>query len=881
MFQNRIGGTAGAVVTARRATEAARTAPKEVALGVGEKAAREGARAAPKPPGSHFEAETPKKGPRLAPDTLAPASTLLTENSRDGEVNCLDLAADWVEKAGPELRARSELVFLSDARTGTEGQTGHVVVRQGERVFDPTTGKSYENLDALRREQPHYARAGTLPATQAARIFAAEPGSPARAEAIARAQVPAGLQQMLVADARASASGGTARTSTPRGLDPRSVKQAEADFKTLGKYPAMGQPNAALKMLQAHAGDADYQAHLIGLMGKGGPNSLLNNVVAGFGGLFVKSGAGEFGGTLAMRQTFLEALKHARAEGTFTAADLQAGLSRAPAPWGEVKKALGASTVTRAANADAAVKSLTQATRAYEAAKADAVKLDEELARQLSGLGQALTEQQRARYIQAFQAHPRHKSAYDALTKATVALASTVQKNEKALFNAAVTRPDSDAKALNKALELLATSGKATVAAEVAGHILRDPSSTLAQTFKAFPEFESKVAQASIPNAAVEILSQLDKPEAALARMQTLLEPFKLGLADTTGSRGDFDQGLAAYREVVQTGKFDRLNQLVDDWETSGGWAKSLGMAAVAFGAVAATNAGREGEYDTMLKELAGAGKGGLTLLAGATESLARAGAFARFGTEAGANATRFASFATRMAPALGLVASATSFGLRLGDLKDDASAGKVVAILGDTLGVLGGVVELVPGGQPVGLVVNGIAAGITALGEGIDLLAKSAESQAQRREFLDKAGVKDPLRQTLLSADRERLKEFIDELKMSPAQVQDLARKNPALLTYGSNKGLSLDNFVRMAKDFKLTGKEAYELLSTMGAGHANPAHSTHVVLSGLMRQGAGRDTKAEWLALLGQLRQGLPAEHHTTLNALERKLRGKGRTS
>ncbi|WNG48194.1 hypothetical protein F0U60_31705 [Archangium minus] len=865
MSPQRISGSGNGAEAARQAAEAARKAAEEAARKAAAEAARKAAEASAQQQRSGFQQGARQNGLRLDGGTQAPASTLLTENNKDGQANCLDVAADWVEKASPELRARSELVFLKDTRPGAEGQSGHVVVRQGQRILDPSSGKSYEDMAAFRQARPEYKEVGTLQASQAARIFAAAPGSPERAEAIKRARVPESLQQMLVADV----------ATTPRALNPESVRKAEEDFKLLEKAHHLGQPHLAAELLQQHAGDADYQAHLIGLMNKGGAESMLNNVVAGFEGLFIKAGTGEFRGEPEQRQALLTALGHAREAGTFTDADMQAYLSRAPAPWGEVKNALGVSTVSRASNADAAVRELNEASEAYEEAKADAAKLDEELAKQLSGFGPALTDKQRADYIKAFQEHPDNQRVYQELEQTAQRLADVVQRNEGALFNAAITRPDRDATALNKALELLATSPKAQVALEVGGRIVQDPSSTLAQTFKAFPDFESKVVQAAIPNAAADILAQVDKPEDGLKQLQSLLEPFKIAFADTDGAKGDIEDGLAAMDEMVRTNNFDRLRQLADNWETGSGWSKALASAAVAFGAVAAVNAGREGEYGTMIKEIASASKGGLTMLAGATESLAQAGKFARFGVDAGAQASRFASFAARLAPALGLVASATSFGLRVGDLKDDPNAGKVIALLGDALGVLGASIELIPGGQPVGLVVSGIAAGITALGEGISWLWEKGEFEAQRREFLDKAGVKDPLRQTLLDADGERVMELVNELKLSPERLQDLAKQHPWLLTEGSNNGLSLDNFVKMAKDFGLEGEKAFQLLSTMGAGHEDPAHSTYVVLANIMRQGNFRSGRGEWLELLGQLRRELPAEHRATIDAMERALR------
>ncbi len=129
-----------------------------------------------------------------------PATSLLTENPSDASVNCLDRAADWVAMATPALRARSELVFLSDSRPGEEGRAGHVVVRQGARVLDPVTGESWPDLDAYLKTKPHYRAAGTVPASAAAKIFDAPAGSTARARAIADARLAPELGRLLVAD---------------------------------------------------------------------------------------------------------------------------------------------------------------------------------------------------------------------------------------------------------------------------------------------------------------------------------------------------------------------------------------------------------------------------------------------------------------------------------------------------------------------------------------------------------------------------------------------------------------------------------------------------------------------------------------------------------
>ncbi|MFP2923643.1 hypothetical protein ACLESO_00200 [Pyxidicoccus sp. 3LG] len=178
-----------AAEAARRAAEAARKA--EEAQKAAEAARKSNTAFEDKPRQAEFDN-------RLGAEP--PATSLLTEDAHDGQVNCLDVAADWANKATPELRARSEMIFLEDTRPGEEGQSGHVVVRQGEKVFDPTTKKTYESMDAYKKEQPHYQEAGRLSANHVKKILDAPSGSPERADALARAKVSPALQKMMVAD---------------------------------------------------------------------------------------------------------------------------------------------------------------------------------------------------------------------------------------------------------------------------------------------------------------------------------------------------------------------------------------------------------------------------------------------------------------------------------------------------------------------------------------------------------------------------------------------------------------------------------------------------------------------------------------------------------
>jgi uncharacterized protein YraI len=144
-------------------------------------------------------ASQPSTGPVLQP-AQPPATTLLNENIHDGQINCLDRVGDWLELASPQIRARSEVLLLNDTRPGAEGQSGHAVIRQGDAVFDPATGRNYPSLEAYQKENPQYTVAGSVGGAAMARILSTEPGSPARQEAISRAGIPTALAGMLLAD---------------------------------------------------------------------------------------------------------------------------------------------------------------------------------------------------------------------------------------------------------------------------------------------------------------------------------------------------------------------------------------------------------------------------------------------------------------------------------------------------------------------------------------------------------------------------------------------------------------------------------------------------------------------------------------------------------
>jgi hypothetical protein len=118
-------------------------------------------------------------------NTGAPSpTTLLTEDTHDAQANCLDKAEDYLEALPPSERKNSSLVLLETRDPAEDGNIGHTVVRQGNKIIDPTSGKHYDSLDAYLNEHKQYVKAGEISADDAKMIFDTPAGSRMRQAAI-------------------------------------------------------------------------------------------------------------------------------------------------------------------------------------------------------------------------------------------------------------------------------------------------------------------------------------------------------------------------------------------------------------------------------------------------------------------------------------------------------------------------------------------------------------------------------------------------------------------------------------------------------------------------------------------------------------------------
>ena len=302
-------GRGGAVngVSAHAGSDPGSRAAKPVADGVDFSAATPSWALTALPPLADFG--RPANTVKLTPDEerqlqRSGASTLLTEDADDNQVNCLDRAVDTARALPPDQRAEAQLVLLNDSRPGVEGLTGHAVVRVGDEVIDPASDKHYASTDAYLQANPQYSVAGTVSAQQALAIFDTPAGSPDRARALADASVPPALRNMLVADpggdgdrsmaARVKAGGpdvqpNRAQSDAAGRQDGASLRAAidnydrtRVSWDEMDKKKAHDQLQTEMGKLKQHTDDPAYSAALMSVVGSDGMREMFERDPVGY-----------------------------------------------------------------------------------------------------------------------------------------------------------------------------------------------------------------------------------------------------------------------------------------------------------------------------------------------------------------------------------------------------------------------------------------------------------------------------------------------------------------------------------------------------------------------------------------------------------------------
>ena len=619
-----------------------------------------------------------------------------------------------------------------------------------------------------------------------------------------------------------AAGGGPAPVTTEKQpLNPRSVQAADHDYDKF-KNMGAGTTRAFISLMEKHKGDPDYLAQLVNRAKDKSPG-VLDYMMGPLNGAFTKDSGGQYasGFSDADRKTIVDSLSTARSKGYITDQEIRDRAATSPG-WKDVADRMGVTQAGVDPSTSGATAELQKAQKAYLDADKSVKEKEERLQRELAAFGPALSGEQQARFIKAFREDPAHKEAYAAQAKAAEQLAQTLGKNREALERAATSDPKVREQ-LYQSMKAVAQSETPKVALEFYRDISANPSSPLGQAFAQYKDIDKEVLQPAIGGAAGQLLAEKGgDAQAAFTELKALVGPIKdnwekWGKPVNEGNGGltDIQEGWAAIEEASQ-GKYNRLKTLANNWDEKSPLGRGFAVASVVLGAAGAKGKWEKGDYAEAIKDLSSNGRKGLELLAGATKSLADAGKLAQYTNKA----LSFADFATKLAPGLGLVANSASFVANLQKAgKDGGNIGYAVAALGDALGVMGSAIELIPGGQPVGIVVNGIGAVVNAGGELLGNWVDHKKFRGEQEKFLTAAGVPPDLRKAFLDANGDRVKELSKDLKLDAAQIQELVRDYPRILE-GTGRGVVFDNFKKMAADMGLDSNQVVGLLKSIKQG-------------------------------------------------------------
>lgn len=446
----------------------------------------------------------------------------------------------------------------------------------------------------------------------------------------------------------------------------------------------------------------------------------------------------------------------------------------------------------------------------YADAKKEADKLNEELNTFLLRAG-PLTDEQRAKFIEAFKSADGRDEVYKAEADAAKALGDYVVEHRDAILEAAAKDP-SLADDVIGLLGDLADSGNGELALDMLGKIMADPASELGKAFADHTdELQGELLERASSAATIEIIARHDGDlQAAVEDLKEAYQPFKdvKGLFDgVKGGVGSFKDGMAMM-DAVAAGDFDALKKMGDEFGESSPFSRAMSAAGIVIGAVKAGQSAQEGEYLEAIQGFASAGESGLNLLAGATKHLTDAGKFAQYADDA----TKFARFAARLAPGLGVIASATSLAINTQKAADGHNVGYAIAIVGDTFSMLGSAIELIPvAGTAAGAVINGIGAVISAIGGFIGDAIDKHQTEQELRGYMEAAGLdKDSIDQLIGSGEAQNM--AAAELGVTGEQWQAMLADD-GFLAYGPMI------FMEAASAYGLQGDQVVEFFDKLHA--------------------------------------------------------------
>jgi hypothetical protein len=436
---------------------------------------------------------------------------------------------------------------------------------------------------------------------------------------------------------------------------------------------------------------------------------------------------------------------------------------------------------------------------AYNRAHDDA----EEKTKRLSELlGQAgpLTPEQRQNFIKAYMSAPENADVFKNEAQAAKRLADYLSANRENLIYAAGQTPSS-AKQLYDCMNDLTQSGQGTTSLSLIGSIDNDPAASKA--FEKFDDYNGDFLDNTIASAQGQLLVEKDgDAQSAANALVELAEPvFK-------GANGweKFKEYFPQTSKVGADPNVFTPQALSEAYGEMGKGKRGFAMASIMLSTYNGANAN---DVKAMMAAFGGAGFEADKLGAGALRYYADAGSLGRY-TE---DATRASETMSKFIPGVSIVASATGGWQDFKKAESDPVYGGAVA--GDLISLIGGGLDVLPGGTLAGEAVTGFGMMVSApfelLGGAIDGSKEASELKAQTKEYLkqmeeldvadgrknqgrlDKTrmpdqidGLDDTTIDALVASDPDQIK-ALTALNMTPTEIQTLGAAHPDLLQTSS----------------------------------------------------------------------------------------------
>ncbi|WP_237080719.1 hypothetical protein [Myxococcus xanthus] len=471
---------------------------------------------------------------------------------------------------------------------------------------------------------------------------------------------------------------------------------------------------------------------------------------------------------------------------------------------------------TGATSPDEARANLVAAQQAYDDASKKAEELNEALNLELAKLGPALTDEQKQQYVQQFRAkYPDEFAAEEAAAKQL-----NDALNDPQLLEAARNNPDVAKESL-EAAKSLGESSQAKGALEWAGKAL-DPNGPAGTAFESLKDqIDDDVVATALTTTSGQLLAENNGDvQAALEQLTAITEP----LVQLSEGGASVKSGIETIKTALASGSPEPLLELS---KSDGKLGAALAGVGAAYGLASATNDAIRGEWGDFIKDLASSGRSGAEAAAFAMRTLGESGRIAAQTGEAAA------AFLSRLAPAFGVVANSVVLADHFKDMVDDPTVGSALQTFGDAVAWVG---ALMGTGLPgVGQIIEGVGLVVSAFGSLLVDKEKQEALDNESESILLEMGLDADVAETLAHGD-DQPERLSSDLGLSPAQIQDLAKRYPTMF---DAPGLG-QAVIDAAKACGMKGPDAMGFIDTLAKGRPDFAWD----LLGVMPNMRGDDT-------------------------------------